>query len=132
MRANYSQNFEEVCICDVFFYIVTVIYFHVLFQVYWERFWIFLVQLLSVIILHDKYCHFCHFFVACADGNMNGLYGYDKWQLLSSYKVMTLYYDVLSTTEDVWQEETCLYELSLKSFLCGLSLTKLVGGASFM
>ena len=51
---------------------------------------------------------------------------------ISFHKVMTLYYDVLSTAEDVWQEETCWYELSLKSFLCGLSLNRLVGGVSFM
>jgi hypothetical protein len=52
---------------------------------------------------------------------------------ISFHKVMTLYYEVLSTAEDVWQEETvCWYELSLKSFLCGFSLTRLVRGASFM
>jgi hypothetical protein len=52
---------------------------------------------------------------------------------ISFHTVMTLYYEVLSTAEDVRGEETvCWYELSLESFLCGLSFTRLVRGASFM
>jgi hypothetical protein len=39
-------------------------------------YWVSLFYMTSII------CHFCHFSVACADGNFNGLYGYDKWQLL--------------------------------------------------
>jgi hypothetical protein len=51
---------------------------------------------------------------------------------ISFHTVMTLYYEV-SSAEDVRGEETmCWYELSLESFLCGLSFTRLVRGASFM
>lgn len=37
---------------------------------------------MSLFYMTSIICHFCHFSVARADGNMNGLYGYDKWQLL--------------------------------------------------